>query len=188
MTAADLQAMAKKQPIGVACGAIALVCAAILYFTGDKVDEVRTQSEDLSKTAKAIRTNVDNSQGLPQQTDAIQKAVKEVDNRLIRASQLAINLQYFYRLESETGVKLVDVHQGSTNVLRGGQSKTPYSSVSFSVNIQGNFKQVLDFIQRIENGPRIARFSSVSFSKAGGENVSSDQFSVGMGIDFLGKP
>jgi hypothetical protein len=188
MNVADLKAMAKKQPIGVACGAIALLCALVLYLRSDKIGENRTLYEEKAKAAKAIRANVDNSKDLPQQTEAMQRAVKDLEGRLIRASQLAINLQYFYRLESETSVKLVDVHQGGSSMLRVGAGKAGYTGITFSVNILGNFKQVLDFIQRIENGPRVARFSSISFTKAGGENVSPDQFNVMMGIEFLGRP
>lgn len=188
MTAADLKAMAKKQPISVACGVIALFCAVVLYLRSDKVDESKALYEDKAKAAKAILANVSNSQSLPQQADAIQHAVKDLEGRLIHASQLAINLQYFYRLESDTGVKLVDVHQGTTGQPRTGAAKSNYAAIPFAVNIQGNFKQVLDFIQRVENGPRIAHFNSVSYTKAGGENAGTDQFSVSMGIEFLGTP
>jgi Tfp pilus assembly protein PilO len=187
MTGEDLKAMAKKQPISVACGVVAVVCGVVLYLSGDTVDEKKALSDDTAKTAKAIRTNVDNSQGLAQQTEAMQHSVKDLNSRLIHASQLAINLQYFYRLESDTSVKLVDVHQGGAGLPRGS-SKGNYTAIPFAVNIQGNFKQVLDFIQRVQNGPRIARFSSISFSKAGGDNPSSDTFSVSMGIEFLGTP
>jgi Tfp pilus assembly protein PilO len=188
MNAADLKAMAKKQPIGVVCGVIALACAVLLYMRSDKVEENRNLSGEKAKAARAILTNVANSKDLPQQTEAMQRAVKDLEGRLIHASQLAINLQYFYRLESETSVKLVDVHQGATGFPRAGSGKAGYTAITFAINIQGNFKQVLDFIQRIENGPRIARFNSVSFIKAAGENVGADQFSVSMGIEFLGRP
>jgi Tfp pilus assembly protein PilO len=187
MTADDFKVMAKKHPISVVCGVIAIVCAVVLYFRSDKIDEDKSLYDDTAKSAKAILTNVSNSQGLPQQTEAIQHAVKELDSRLIRGSQLAINLQYFYRLESETSVKLVDVHQGGSGQARGA-GKSSYTAIPFAVNIQGNFKQVLDFIQRVQNGPRIARFNSVSFTKVAGDNVAPDLFSVSMGIEFLGTP
>jgi Tfp pilus assembly protein PilO len=188
MNAADLKTMAKKQPISVACGVIAVICGVVLYFSSDTVDEKKGLYDEAAKTAKAITTNVANSKDLPQQVEAMQHAVKDLDSRLIHASQLAINLQYFYRLESDTGVKMTEVHQGGAGLPRAGSGKANYTAIPFAVNIQGNFKQVLDFVQRVENGSRIARFNSVSFAKAVGENLGPDQFSVSMGIEFLGTP
>jgi Tfp pilus assembly protein PilO len=188
MTGADLKAMAKKQPIGVACGLIAIACGVMLYLGSDTVDERKSVYDERAKTDKAILANVANSKDLQQQTEAVQHAVKDLEGRLIRGSQLAINLQYFYRLESDTGVKMTDVHQGGAGQPRSGSGKAGYTAIPFAVNIQGNFKQVLDFIQRVENGPRIARFNSVSFQKAVGEGLGPDVFSVSMGIEFLGTP
>lgn len=188
MTGDDIKNIGKKHPIGVACGALAIVCAVVLYFTSDTLDEKKGVYEDTAKKEKAITTNVTNFASLPEQTEAVQHAVKDIEGRLIHASQLAINLQYFYRLESETGVKMTEVHQGNTTAPRPGSGKAAYTATSFAVNIQGTYKQVLDFIHRVENGQRIARFSSVSFTKASGENVAPDAFSVSMGIDFLSTP
>jgi Tfp pilus assembly protein PilO len=188
MNADELKTMAKKQPIGVACGLIAVACGVLLYFTSDTVDEKKDLAEQTAKTDKAILNNVANSKDLVQQTEAVQHNVKELESRLIHASQLAINLQYFYRLESETNVKMTEVHQGGAGQPRPGSGKANYTSIPFTVNIQGDFKQVLDFIQRVENGPRIARFNSVSFAKLAGEGIAPDQFTVGLGIEFLGTP
>ena len=77
MNAADLKGMAKKQPIGVACGAIALICAALLYLRSDRMDEDRGVYEEKAKTDRAILANVANSQNLPQQTEAIQHAAEQ---------------------------------------------------------------------------------------------------------------
>lgn len=187
MTAADITASAKKHPIVVVCGLVSVVCIVLLYLGSDAVDERKSVADDRIKTDHAINANVTNSKDLPQQTEAMQKAVKDMESRLIKGSQLAINLQYFYRLESETGVKMADVHQGTIPALHSG-SKSGYIAVPFSANIQGNFKQVLDFLQRVENGQRIARFTSVSFVKAQSENVGPDAFTISMGIEFLGSP
>jgi Tfp pilus assembly protein PilO len=82
---------------------------------------------------------------------------------------------------------MADVHQGSIPALHSG-GKSGYIPVPFGVNIQGNFKQVLDFLQRVENGQRIARFTSVSFVKMQSEATGPEGFNISMGIEFLGTP
>ena len=164
MTGADLLAMIKKQPIGVACGLICLICAALLYFRSDKIDESKAAYEAKSAEAAKILANVRNSEKLPAQVAEIQALAKEMDGRLIRASQLAVNLQYFYKLEAETEVKLLDVRQNS--IAKGG--KALYAGIPFNVSVQGTFKQVMSFLQKLENGPHFCHFISVNFNKSGG--------------------
>jgi Tfp pilus assembly protein PilO len=187
MTGADVTAAAKKHPIGVVCGLISLICIVLLYLGSDAVDERKTVADERIKTDHAINANVTSSKDLTQQTEEIRHAVKEMESRLIKGSQLAINLQYFYRLESETSVKMADVHQGAIPALHSG-AKIGYVPIPFGVNIQGSFKQVLDFLQRVENGQRVARFTSVSFVKAQSEASGPDGFNLSMGIEFLGSP
>lgn len=164
MTGADLLAMIKKQPIGFACGVICLLCAALLYFRSDKIDESKAAYEAKSAEAAKILANVRNSEKLPVQVAEIQALSKDLDSRLVRASQLAVNLQYFYKLEAETEVKLLDVRQNG--IAKGG--KTLYTGISFSVSVQGTFKQVMSFLQKLENGPHFCHFTSVNFNKSGG--------------------
>jgi len=189
MTSADLLAMIKKQPIGFASGVICLVCAGLLYFRGNKIEEYRVEYEAKSAEATTMLANVRNSEKLPTQVAEIQVLAKEMEGRLVKAGQLAVNLQYFYKLEAETEVKLVDVRQG--NLPRGG--KAAYAGIPFSVTVQGSFKQVFAFLQKLENGPHFCRFTAVVFSKQGGgeaSRASTDTASVNvsLNLELLGVP
>lgn len=190
MTSADLLAMIKKQPIGFACGLLCVICAALLYFRGGKIAEYRAAYEAKSAEATKILANVRNSEKLPAQVSEIQALSKEMESRLIRAGQLGVNQQYFYKLEAETEVKLIDVRQG--NMPKGG--KSPYAGIPFTVTVQGSFKQVLFFLQKLENGPHFCRFTSVVFAKQGtsGEATRAGAAAAGINLninlELLGVP
>lgn len=189
MTGADLVAALKKQPIGSACGIVCILCGVAIYFQGDRIAATRQQFEEKSSEAQKFATNVRNAANLPQQVTAMQDAAKQLDSRLVRASQLAINQQYFYRLENETGVKLMEVRPGSISQPRGAAAgKNTYSPVPFSVSIQGNFKQVFDFLQRLEKGRHFCRFANISFGKSGGGQDGTDVLTVNMNLELLGTP
>ncbi|MBI2496697.1 MAG: hypothetical protein HYV75_01790 [Opitutae bacterium] len=178
MTAADLLALLKKHPIGSACGLLCVICAGLLYLRSSKIDESRGEYEAKSAEATAILANVRNAEMLPAQVAEI----------LIRASQLAVNLQYFYKLEAETEVKLLDVRQGTAP--KAGKSL--YTPIPFNVSVQGSFKQVLAFLQKLENGPHFCRFSTVSFGKsaAGSEAARADATgtTLSLNLELLGVP
>ncbi|MDI1250990.1 MAG: hypothetical protein PSV13_19165 [Lacunisphaera sp.] len=190
MTSADLLVLIKKHPIGFACGVVCLACAALLYFRGGKTEEYRAEYDAKSTEATRILANVRNSEKLPTQVAEIQVLAKEMESRLVRSGQLAVNLQYFYKLEAETEVKLVDVRQG--NPPKG--QKSLYAGIPFTVTVQGSFKQVLAFLQKLENGPHFCRFNAVVFAKQGGggeggRTVAGDAgLNLNINLELLGVP
>ena len=184
MTGADLIIVIKKNPIGVICGIVSLLCGATLYVRSDAIDETKAKLEELTKQSQSMLSNVRNSAGLAPQTESIKQSAKQLESRLVKASQLATNLQYFYRLESDTGLKLTDVRQNQVGRATGGL----YVGIPYSVTFQGTFKQVLEFIQRVESGKYLAKFSSISFNKPTGTAGTGGMLSVNMNIELLGTP
>lgn len=187
MSVADLLEKFKKHPVGFACGVICVVCAGLLYFRSSKIDEQQKEYEAKSAEATRILDNVRNSEKLPAQVAEIQALSKELDGRLIRAGQLAVNLQYFYKLEAENEVKLLDVRQGTPG--KGGAAL--YVGIPYTVGVQGSYKQVVAFLQRLENGPHFCKFTAVSFAKPGGGAANAGgaaSMTFNLNFELLGVP
>jgi len=184
MTSAELSTNLKKHPIGVTCLVVAIACAIAIYLRAGNI--AASQAENEARTAEANRmvNNVRNSTNLPEQATELETLRKEFDSRLMKAGQLAVNLQYFYKLESETEVKLVDVRQNS--LPRNG-AKT-YVGVPFVVNIQGSFAQVTQFLSRLENGPHFCRINSATFGRAGSETDAAAGVTLALNLEILGQP
>ena len=189
MNSADLIASFKKQPLGFSCGILCVLIGALLYFRGDKIDENQVEFEARSAQRTKILANVRNSENLAKQLAELQALAKEMDSRLIRAGQLAVNLQYFYKLEAENEVKLIDIRQG--NLPKA--SKSLYVGIPYNVSVQGTFKQVVAFLQRLETGPHFCHFSTVSFSKSAGTTTDasgavSGTMTLNLTLELLGLP
>lgn len=184
MTGADLTANIKKHPIGVVCGLIALACGVVLYLHSG--DIALSQAENEARTAEANKmiTNVRNSANLAEQVAEMQALSKELDSRLMRAGQLAVNLQYFYKLEAENEIKLVDVRQGGVN--RAG--KMQYVSVQFSLTVTGTFPQLVNFLNRLQAGRHFCRINSATFNKSGGDADPAGSMNLSLNLDILGQP
>ena len=186
MTFADIIAGIKKQPIGVACGAICLLCAGWLYYRSDEIDKRQVEFKTTSDKAAVIKSNVGFAKNLPEQVAELQVSTKELEGRLVRAGQLAVNLQYFYKLEAENEVKLLDVRQ---NPLPKG-AKGSYVGISYNVNIQGTYKQVMAFLERLEKGRPFCRINSATFTKSvlsSGEGASTGM-TLALSLELLGLP
>jgi len=183
MTGADLTAIIKKHPVGVGSGLVTIVCAVMIYLNWGDIAASQTENEARSAEASKMIANVRNSANLAEQVAEDQALSKELESRLMRASQLAINLQYFYKLEAETEIKLVDVRQGGLN----RNTKMQYGAVPFSLTVQGPFPKVVNFLNKLQAGRHFCRINSVTFTKASADDVTGDM-TLALNIEIVGQP
>jgi len=186
MTSADLTAILKKHPLGVACALVAIACGVVIYMRAGDIPASQAENEARSAEAAKMATNIRNSANLAEQVTEIQAMRKDFESRLMKAGQLAVNLQYFYKLETETEVKLVDVRQGA---LGRSKSQSPYTGVPFSVTVEGTYAQVVNFLGRVQNGRHFCRVTSAAFTKASGSNVpGAADMTLSLNLEILGQP
>ncbi|HLP25844.1 MAG TPA: hypothetical protein VK477_09215, partial [Acidobacteriota bacterium] len=95
-----------------------------------------------------------------------------------------------YRLENETGVKLIDARQNPVPAAKQNAPKTLYVPVSFSVTMHGTYPQIWSFLRRLETGPHFARFDRVALGKveAGAKDAVPDLMSAVFTVELLGTP
>jgi hypothetical protein len=185
MTSADLTAMLKKHPVGVASALVAIACGVMLYLKSGDVAASQAENEARSTEAAKMIANVRNSANLAEQVADIQAQRKELEGRLMKAGQLAVNLQYFYKLETETEVKLADVRQGS--LARNGRGQ--YTGVPFSVIVEGTYPQIVNFLGRLQSGRHFCRINSANFTKASGSNApGAADMTLSLNLELLGQP
>ena len=85
MTAADITASFKKQPVGFACGLLCLVLGGLLYLRSDVIDADQADYDTKSAQAAKIVANVSASKNLAEQVKEVQSATKEMEGRLLQA-------------------------------------------------------------------------------------------------------
>jgi Tfp pilus assembly protein PilO len=179
MTSAELIARLKKQPIGFACGLICLLCIGWLYYRSGALEQRQAEFDAEAAKASKFSSNVSIAKNLPEQVAELQGVTKELESRLVKAGQLAVNLQYFYKLEAENEVKLLDVRQNPLP----RNPKGIYVGVPYNVNVQGTYKNVMAFLQRLENGRHFCRINSATFSKTPVAGVT-----LTLSLELLGQP
>lgn len=193
MTGADLLALARKHPISAVCGLIIVVCGLLAYFRMDVIDVSQADYDAKAAEAAKMVANVKNAPSLEEQVAEIQQLGKDLDSRLIKIDQLAVNLQYFYKLEAENGVRLVDVRQNAPTRARSG--KPNFTAVPFTVTVQGTYAQVMKFLGALQTGRHFCRINTANFSKPGGvatadSGIAPDaqELSLSLSLELLGQP
>jgi len=185
MTKADLLAFVKKNPIGVGCGVLSLALAGGIYYRGGQVPDAEAELAQKSAEGRRYSANLKNAAQMKEQLEALVAANTEVDHRLVHVGQSLSNSQFFYKAETESGVKLGVLTQ-TTTVAPKASGKTPFVPVGFTVTVQGNLTQVLNFLRLLESGARYCRVLSASCS--GSSSDHNAPLNLSLTLELLGLP
>jgi hypothetical protein len=199
MTSIKLPNFIKKQPVAVVCALLCLVLAAAIYSRKDTLAAAQAELDDKTTQARHLKENVDNAiplnkaDRLDEQFAAMTQAIQAIEVRLVSADQskLATNLQYFYKIESETQAKLTGLNQSGVAAPARNAPKTTYVAVAYAISVQGTYAQLLDFVRQVENGEHFSRVQSLTLSHPnGGENTPGNlaNISLSLNLELLGLP
>jgi hypothetical protein len=192
MNLESIKASFRKYPIGWISGLLTLILIGFGVFRYQTYQEAVSEAEAKSTEGQRLDTNVSYSANLVQQVEQLTAANEIIASRLVKSNELAINLQYFYKLVAETDVKLVDLRQLESTALKTG--KTNYSTVAYMIKMQGKLPKALLFLRRIEQGTYYTRILSADISMLSqrGQDDSAEgtggQIELTLGIEVLGKP
>lgn len=172
----DLVGGIKRRPLLSICGALVVGLALLVYLRAGAPAELQARLDEREKEFSRLNNNVKFSAQLDSQLAALRKANAAVEAGALRVDELASNQRLFLRLEAESGVKLVDLRQLPMPApVKGAPAATTiYTAIPFSVTIQGDYPQLMDFLKRLEQGPTLSRVNSASIAQPtdGAQSVS----------------
>lgn len=183
MTNQELVALLKKNPISVGCAVLTLLMVGGSYWRSDALPEATANLEQKSTEGQRLAANLQNSAQLNDQYAAISAAGKEITARLVHPGELAKNLQYFYKIEADTGTKLIELRQLPPAAIKG--AKPNFIPVTYSVSLLGDYNQVLEYLRRLEHGTYFCR---VLTSGVTGATVERGPLKLSLTVDLLGQP
>ncbi len=163
----DLQvliAFIKKHPIGVGCAALALVMAGLTFYRGGDLTALETLLEERTAQGDRLKNNLRYSADLEEHLATMKQAVATIESKAINPGALATNLQFFYRLEQDLELTIIDIRQGVLD----NEQKGEFLAVPYIVSVQGTYLQLLEFLQKLEQGDRLVQFVSANFSPGRG--------------------
>ena len=175
----------KKQPLVLVCVVAGVVLAGAIYWRSGTIPEAERLLAEKSAEAEKLATNIRFSAQLKEQTEAVESAIKAIDERIIRASQLGANTQYFYTIVNETGIKLIDLRQTTPSTV-AKPAKSLFLPVVFSISVQGDLKIILEFLRQLENGTHYCRVLNATCS--GNSANRAAPLTLALTLELLGTP
>jgi len=188
MNFAALKSYIKKYPVGTGAVVVAVIMLGAFIFRYLEYSEMQSSFATTVAEGQRLAANVSHAAQLDEQLHELEAANTTITERLVNPSDLAINLQYFYKLEADTGVKLLDTHPVDARAGAKVSAKGAYTPVQYAVSLQGSYARTLVFLRRLEHGVFFSRVISGSCSqsqseqdKGGGDTVMS------LTVELLGR-
>ena len=186
----DLLEFVRRYPIGVVCALVGAIMLGGFFIRNSRVDELSEQVKQVEDQGRIILNDIRNATGLAEHYATLRAATKDLESRLLQVNERARNQQYFYRLESDAGVKEVSLQATSA----GGDSKAAgrrsYSPIGYTITVEGEYRRVLNFIGRLETGQCFYRLDSASIFRRGdgGATGLAAPATVTLNLELLGLP
>ena len=146
---------------------VLVLCAGAAYGLSAYRVELGQQEKALQARHDEMFSGVTQQKRLDGLVNTTRAAVEYLETRLVKESELAMNLDRFYQVEALTGVNITSVTQMSPPAVMGGQSPT-YTSLPFSIQLTGTFPQILGFLHELEFGSIPGKITSLNINRAGG--------------------
>jgi Tfp pilus assembly protein PilO len=161
----DIIAAAKRRPLLFVCGAIVLAAGVLSYFRMDVRGQVEDALAEREKELKRLSNNVRFAVQLDNHLQSLREANEKIAAGALRVGELARNQQVFYRIEADSGVKLLDLRQAPLPApARGAAATTTYVSIPFTLTVRGEYPQLIDFLNRLDRVATLSRVTSANTS------------------------
>ncbi|MGH7957434.1 MAG: hypothetical protein ACREH8_10540 [Opitutaceae bacterium] len=185
MTNQELGAAIKRNPVSFTCVLLSCILAGLIYFRHGAIPAAEQQLAQKTDESQKISLNMAYSAQLKEQAETIEAANKEIAARMVRASQLGTNTQYFYTLESGTGVKILDLRQTTPSTV-ARPARGAFLPVAFSISVQSDLNHILTFLQQLENGAHFCRVLTATCS--GNSAMRTAPLTLALTVELLGTP
>jgi hypothetical protein len=165
MSNEELVALLRKNVTPVICVLVSIAIAVTLYYRSDVLPDAEKVLAQKTQQGVLLAANIEDANQPPSLKDqhaAIAASNEAIAARMVKAGQLAENLQYFYQLESATGAKLTPVQIPMPPPDKKAP-KTFFAPVGFTLSAQGDYAQLIDMLRRLEDGEHYCRVLTCNF-------------------------
>ncbi len=179
----------KKNPFPWLGSLAAVVLLGGAFFRHSSLPDSEAELEQLTGEVRRIQGNLIHAASLEEQIATLKSLNEEVLTRVARASDLAGNSQYFYKLQGETGVKEISLDRGPVRELGPKGTKGSFVGVTFSSTVQGRYSQIMAFIQKVEGAAWFGRIRTLNIRQAQAERSGAEpQIVLALTVELLALP
>ena len=172
---------ARRAPFLIFC-IVALITFSIAdYYLWQREREINVQHEEVRRNGEKMFSALSSHGRVSTELQAVNEALKQIDDNVIVETDLAENLGYFYQMETLSRVRLTQLTPLSSQPVED----SAYKAIPFSMRATGTYPQLISFLRELESGPRQSRIMTFNFTRA---DTKSNALTLGLTVELLGSP
>lgn len=137
-----------------------------ILWRSPKLVEEEERLVALEREWRQIQMNTERAVGLTAQTERLEQILAGVEERLLRAEDVALNYEMFLKNEQAGAVALDSFSQDPLPdkewTSANGQTLESYTAIPFTLEVLGDYRELLLFLQRIDESEGLGRIGFVS--------------------------
>lgn len=194
MSVLGLLQYAMKHLVATICSIVVIGCIAAYFIRNETIVRMAADYDDLNVRRTRILKNFRYSASLEQDLEEMRKMSDESEIRLFDPEDLASNYSYFYKLETNSEVKLSNLQQMEKPLPAGKAgakarkkaAKAKYRSIVYEMNVSGDYENVLNFLRGLEGGKSFYRLEAVAMADLKGSLGSEPRVTMRISLNMLG--
>lgn len=178
-------ALARRNPLMVVSIAVILISGSSSWFLWERQRSLTGEHDRVQRNGEAMLLSLTSHARVAAELAKVTEALDYIDRHLINEGDLAENLGYFYEIEAASRIKFEQVSQMSSQPQAAGVA---FRSVPFTLRTTGSYRQLLRVLRELENGPRLLRVRTFSFSAEGSDETAAENLTLDLTVELLARP
>jgi plasmid maintenance system killer protein len=159
----------KAYPLAVLSVLVFLICSAVIHLRAGAVADLSVHEADLNLRIRTIDQNVRNANNLDKDFEEIKRLVDQIEARLFKRDQRAVNINFFYALENRLNVRILNISQmpneDSLYAKGGARELKLHSTITYNISLNGNFENILLFLYELQRVDPLIRVVDFQIAK-----------------------
>jgi plasmid maintenance system killer protein len=159
----------KAYPLAVLSVLVFLICSAAILLRAGAVADLSVHEADLNLRIRTIDQNVRNANNLDKDFEEIKRLVDQIEARLFKRDQRAVNINFFYALENRLNVRILNISQmpneDSLYAKGGARELKLHSTITYNISLNGNFENILLFLYELQRVDPLIRVVDFQIAK-----------------------
>jgi Tfp pilus assembly protein PilO len=182
MTGQDLMEKFRRYPIPTISVVIVLLCLVAYYFRIDLISDLDARQSEVLDQRNQVDLNLVAGGNLAEHMNEMRTRFAALEERVVQPYDLASNMNYFYQLESNSGVGLGELKQNASSDKPVPKNKL--GGVGYTVSMTGSFAQIVGAFNELENGQRFYRLRHFNLER--GREVNGSVIQLSLNLELLG--
>ena len=181
----------KAYPLAVLSVLVFLICSAAILLRAGAVADLSVHEADLNLRIRTIDQNVRNANNLDKDFEEIKRLVDQIEARLFKRDQRAVNINFFYALENRLNVRILNISQmpneDSLYAKGGARELKLHSTITYNISLNGNFEDVLLFLYELQRVDPLIRVVDFQITKDNAQEADEEYLDARLRLIVLAK-